>query len=751
MKTWLRGLLYSFPVQLLFLHFRKYQVMLLFWFILFSTINGSFMKTFGADSLYLAPEYAGSVNAFGAGIVGISIGMFIISWNITSFILFSRHFKFLAATTNPFLKYCINNFVIPLAFLFFYFFKAWQFIRYKELIPTIEYFMLVGGFMIGLLLILFISFIYFFRADRTIYRRMFPVVKKPEPGKTQEAPGESPPSESRLMRVEWYMNTPLTIHKARNVSHYTRNFIDTLFKRHHFAAVISVLVAFLFLTVIGFLQDREFFQIPAAASTTIFFAILIGVSGAFTYFLQSWSIPYLFALIFLLNLFYKWEWIDPRNKAFGLDYTNKTERPAYTRENLLSLTTPEKISSDSLNMISILDNWKKKQGEERPLLVILNTSGGGNRSATFAMSMLQQLDSALSGDLMKKTFLITGASGGMIGATYFRELYLRKRHGENIDLQSKRYVDAVAGDLLNPLFSSFVTRDLIAPAVRFRVGPYEYVKDRAYAFESKMNDNTSGILDKQLGDYREPEYQADIPLIFFNSVITRDGKKLLASTQPVSFMMKNRNDSSRVPFIDPDVVDFTAFFRNQDPLNLRVLTALRMNATFPIVLPTVWLPSEPVIDVMDAGLRDNYGMETALRFLDFFDEWITQHTRGVLILQLRDRPSGGWDHPFETENIGEHITKPFFLLQQNWFKMMEYFQNDMFSYYSRHEGYPVYRINFEYVPEKREQKAALNFHLTQREKQFIMNAPKIEYNRKSVELMITLVSGGTPPVFMPAE
>ena len=123
MKAWLRGFVHSFPIQLLFLHLRKYQVMLLFWFILFSTVNGSFMKTFGADSLYLGPEYLGNVNAFASAMVGASIGMFIMSWNITSFILFSRHFRFLAATTNPFLKYCINNFVIPLIFLLFYFIK----------------------------------------------------------------------------------------------------------------------------------------------------------------------------------------------------------------------------------------------------------------------------------------------------------------------------------------------------------------------------------------------------------------------------------------------------------------------------------------------------------------------------------------------------------------------------------------------------------------------------------------------------
>ena len=136
MKTWLKGFFYSFPIQLVFLHFRKYQVLLV---VLVRSvqlsINGTFMKTFGADSLFLAPEYLGNVNSFSSAIVGASIGMFIMSWNIATFILFSRHFRFLAATTNPFLKYCINNSIIPGPVPVILFFKAYQFEHYKELIP----------------------------------------------------------------------------------------------------------------------------------------------------------------------------------------------------------------------------------------------------------------------------------------------------------------------------------------------------------------------------------------------------------------------------------------------------------------------------------------------------------------------------------------------------------------------------------------------------------------------------------------
>jgi Patatin-like phospholipase len=731
MKAWIRGFYYSFPIQLLFLHFRKYQVLLIFWFILFSTVNGSFMKTFGADSLFLGPEYLGNVNSLASAIVGMAIGMFIMSWNITTFVLFSRHFRFLAATTNPFLKFCINNCILPVIFLLFYFFKAYEFDHNKELIRGAEILFLAIGFLSGLIVMLAVSFIYFFRADRSIMRRMMPIIRNPSEYITHLRPVQEIYHAESLMKVEWYFESPLRLRRTRDVSHYTNEFVESIFKRHHFAAILSVFAAFVFLVFIGFFLDYPLFQLPAAASITIFFSILIGVAGAFSYFLQSWSIPYLIALILLLNIFYKLNWIDPRNKAYGLNYVNKTERPAYTREGLLALCTKENREADRQNMIGILNNWKKKQDSEKPLLILLNTSGGGHRSATFTMSILQALDSLTKGNFMKKIFLISGASGGMIGATYFRELYLRRLKGDTIRLQDKKYVDDISDDLLNPLFTSFFARDLISPAQKFKVGPYSYVKDRGYAFEQKLGSNTRGFLDKQLKDYAADEKAANIPLIFFNSVVTRDSRKMIVSTQPVRFMMEGRQDTTRIPFADPDAVDFASFFAKQDPYSLRILTALRMNATFPIVLPNVWLPSNPVIDVMDAGLRDNFGQESALRFLEAMDDWIKENTSGVLILQIRDRAAGGWETPYLSDNIGDHITKPFLLLQHNWFKMMEYFQNDMLTYYTLQNGHPVYKIVFQYATDKEENKAALNFHLTRREEKDIMGFVRSPWNEKS--------------------
>jgi hypothetical protein len=106
MRKYLVGFWRSLPVQLFLLHFRRYQVFLILWYILFATVSGEFMFTFGANSLFLAPEYFGDVNALSTAIVGFAIGVFIMSWNITTFILHSKNVRFLATTTMRYCPFC---------------------------------------------------------------------------------------------------------------------------------------------------------------------------------------------------------------------------------------------------------------------------------------------------------------------------------------------------------------------------------------------------------------------------------------------------------------------------------------------------------------------------------------------------------------------------------------------------------------------------------------------------------------------
>src|ERR1043165_186568 len=131
--TLLRNIFYSFPVQLILLHLRKFLFMLVPWLLLILIVTGKVFAKYGWLYLFLDPEYFGKVNVLSFFIVGVALGGFIFVWNITSYILNSFRFPFLAAFESPFLRYCINNAVIPLVFIIIYFASLIRFQYYDEL------------------------------------------------------------------------------------------------------------------------------------------------------------------------------------------------------------------------------------------------------------------------------------------------------------------------------------------------------------------------------------------------------------------------------------------------------------------------------------------------------------------------------------------------------------------------------------------------------------------------------------------
>lgn len=222
-------------------------------------------------------------------------------------------------------------------------------------------------------------------------------------------------------------------------------------------------------------------------------------------------------------------------------------------------------------------------------------------------------------------------------------------------------------------------------------------------------------------------------------------RKMIFSTQPVSFMMRNWPDSAAGITAEPDAIDFAAMFKKQDPFSLRLLSTLRINATFPYVLPNVWLPSTPIIDVMDAGMRDNFGQESSLRFLHVMEDWVTANTGGVVFIQIRDRKDGEWDEGYEDPSITGMFTKPIMTLQHNWMKMQDYYHDEMIQYAHTGYAFPFNKISFSYTPLPKQKGAALNFHLTRNEKLDISRALRSASNIeafKKISFWQTIAPGG---------
>ncbi|TAD92413.1 MAG: hypothetical protein EAY75_02725 [Bacteroidetes bacterium] len=717
MKTVLRrivvGIWYCMPVQLLLLHLKQYQLLLAFWVLLFAVVKGNFLERLGTQILFLYPEYLGNVDALSTALVGVSIAVFVITWNITTFILYANHLRFLATTSQPFAKYCINNAIVPLLFLAFYFTKGIQYAHGQELLPTSQIAVLAAGFLVGFALTMVVGLGYFFGADATINRFMAGPVK--EEFERYKNSFVRPKKRGNSVRIDWYLGAGLRWRRPRNVNHYKPQLIDGIFKQHHLAAVFSLMLAFAGLIASGYFLDNRFFQLPAAASITVFLSLLIAVAAAFAYFLRGWTVPFALIMFLLLNVLYQKNIFDPRNKAYGLNYSQPNAFPIYSAGALAKLATPQNIAADSLAYIQRLNRWKAKQPRARPTMVVIGVSGGGMRSATFTVNLLHRLDSLCGYGLMPATVLMGGASGGVMGAAWYRELCYKHAQGALSREMVAQHLPDISGDLLNPIMTALVARDLFAPPQYFWYHKKRYKKDRGYAFEQKLNQNTQGWLNKTLSAYKGAEDSALIPNLVMGPVVTRDGRKLLLATTPVRFMMQPQG-MGQLPQRGPDAIDFSSFFEQQDAGGLSMLSALRMNATFPYVLPNVWLPSSPVIDVMDAGFRDNNGLQTNLRFLYYFKDWIRANCGKVVLIQLRDEAVGGWETPYESTSVLDLVAKPALLTQSNLFRFQEYAEQELMQWLQSQYDTTLSAHVFQYIPQKKSAAASLSFHLTQREK-----------------------------------
>jgi len=174
----------------------------------------------------------------------------------------------------------------------------------------------------------------------------------------------------------------------------------------------------------------------------------------------------------------------------------------------------------------------------------------------------------------------------------------------------------------------------------------------------EFNLNTQGWLDKPLIDYREPEQKADIPLLFVTPSIVEDGRRMVISPQGVSYMTAPSAALRGNLDLRPDMVDFRRLLAGQSADSLRFITALRMNATYPYVLPLVMLPTRPAIRLMDAGYRDNYGVASAVRFISVFRDWLRENTSGVHLIQISAFRDSDQIDPDDRRGVVENLFSP---------------------------------------------------------------------------------------------
>ena len=738
--------IYSFPVQLFLLHLRKNLALVFIWVVLLMIILEKFGVLLGIPLLFLDPEYLHQVSWLSFFLMGIGFAIFTMAFHMTTYILEGGKFKFLAVVKWPFIHFCVNNSLIPLSFYLIYTVKFISFQLNNNLPSDYEVGKLYLGFVFGSILAYFLIFGYFGLTNKNLMSSL----AKPIQGKIRSARTKHrgiiknvklTNSDNQL--VKNYLNLRFQFEEVRSdIPRIEVAILLRVFNRTHYNLFFIQVFLIAVILALGLLKENETLQFPAAMSATLLLSILVMAVGAVSFWLGKWAAFVILSMLLLTNYFSNATIFSRTHHAFGMDYS--VDPASYTLSRLDSLTHGDTLQKDKKQILEILENWKSKNSPDSlPKLVIVSASGGGQRAALWTFKILQELHAISQGQVSRKTVLYTGASGGVLGQAFFREIYLRSQSNSTVDPLDTKFSDQISSDNLNPIIFSLLVNDQLIRNQKFDYRGRSYLKDRGFAFENQLNKNTKGILDKTLDEYREPEKLAKIPLLPVTALITNDGRKLVISPHSMSFF--GRSVEGKFELAEKkQAVDFRRFFVNHDPGNLRFLSALRMGASFPFISPPVELPSDPVMKTMDTGLSDNFGVQDALRFVYVFKDWISENTSGVVHITIRDSPKAPQLPATEQPRILEKLFTPLRDIYVNWGNIQTIQQEVLLNYFTELMPFAVERIEFEYIPEKIQSdglgesglgslpKASLNWRLTKQEKNSILYNVNTEANQKSL-------------------
>lgn len=691
----------------------------------------------------------GEVTPLSYMIVGFAIGGFIMTWHTCSYMLNSFRFKFLVSLNKPFVSFTQNNFIIPLAFNIIYIITLVKFHGIQGT-PTNTIWHFVLSMLFGQFLMVVIVVFYFTILNANVERFIHGLTEKAK--KNFEASNillskldpERPVLDKDQWPVETYLHNYIRIRYVRNVDHYDMRLIKKVLRQHHLNALLIILLCVSLIFAYGLLLDSPIFRIPAGAAILLIFSILIAVSCVVSYWAGGWKVL-VFVLIFMvLNAISGFDLVVYKHKLLGLDYTQ--EALSYSNQAVINHLSDENIKSDIRETKQILTNWSnklKERGKTKPYMVFIQSSGGGLRAAYWGIHVLQNLERATQGELMLHSMMMSGASGGMIGNAYFRQLYYLQKQGKDILPTDTIYREDLGKDLLNAIFSGYAANDLIFPWQTFEAYGQKYRKDRAYWFDKQFRENTRGLLDGKLTMYKEAEYLSIVPMMVFSPTIMNDQRSLIISANPVSYLCSpyTSSNTGNLNYLLPDGIEFMRFFDSTGAENIELNTVMRLNATYPYVLPAAYLPTFPEMKIMDAGFRENHGFGVSTKFINVFRDWIEQNTSGVIFIQIRsDVKLKKMDDSKTKSTLFNELFMPVKSIYSNFLTQQDYNVDQLVAQLANSLSVPVHILPFIYTPAVENKEAAMSFHLTGKERQDIVSAYGTEGNKNMEKKFLELLN-----------
>lgn len=735
-----------FPINLVFSQIKYNLIVLFYWIFLFGIINSAIGLGIGLPYLFLSPEYLGLSSYLAFFILGTSVGGFIMAFHIYSYIQIGPKYPFIATLSRPFYKFSLNNSLIPFAFIINFCLRIYYFRIEQEYVGEYIVYGQIACLLGGILLFILISLLYFFPTNKDLLsftgKRSEEFKRKTSNIKTTLHRKQTwyEPFMTKNVDRYYYIGSRFKIRQSRSSSHYDINVLNKVFSQNHInASLFEILLLFTYI-LIGFFRDHEIFQVPASVSVMMIMTIIIMLISALFSWFKAWTYPFIVAAFFLVNyLSTITDFFQFRSSAFGLSY-EKEKLVDFSKSSLIDFRYSDSIiQKDYDNYIQTLENWKRKTGKQKPKLILLNTSGGGLRSAMWTFRVLQELDSITANEFSKNIQMITGASGGMVGAAYYRDLIILQNNGEIENRTNNRYLSNISKDLLNRLSFSISTNDLLFRFQKVNINDHSYSKDRGYAFEQALISNLDGALDHSLGDYEYYERSGEVPTMIFTPTIVNDGRRLLVSAQHHGYLQSMSQLDERVG-LNPQMenIEFLKYFDKNEPHEVRFTSVLRMSATFPYIMPMITMPSNPGMQIMDAGIRDNYGSKITVRYLIALRKWIKENTSGVVVLKVRDTKKTLIGEKFENIGLFDRLLLPFGNMYGNFPRVQDFNQDELFSTAIRSMEYPIQVVTFN-LRENYNDKISLSWHLTKKEKEKIINAVHSKENQESLNHLLSIL------------
>jgi hypothetical protein len=289
-------------------------------------------------------------------------------------------------------------------------------------------------------------------------------------------------------------------------------------------------------------------------------------------------------------------------------------------------------------------------GGKRPLVFVC-CSGGGIRAAVWTAGLLARLD-ALPG-FRVSTRMVTGASGGMVGAAYWAAW----RHA-----QAAAGAAPAAADDWRKVLLCTARESLTAVARRLFFGdiPRAFMRgtnprDRGQAMEeawvAAAADGLGARLDLPIRDLRDGEARGLWPSMVFSPMLVEDGRRVVMSNLDLAPVRLNQaywlTSAPDARGVEGDASHSACHAAELFPRawsSFPLSTAARLSASFPYVSAAVVLPTHPRRRIVDAGYYDNYGMDLTCSWLrealEHSRDWIAANVSGVLVIQIRDNVYG---------------------------------------------------------------------------------------------------------------